>query len=243
MSLTLRTWRTLREGLLGLVDQPIQESHHRGGGASFGTVERRILRVRVGSRFHPGETDFEDVLPIWRGVVEVLAYCRSSLAMHLSDLVMQPRRILPVHVRRMLPQDGRHRAAVTLPRGDCGETVVLGETYCHIVNEKVKATGCDVVPILFPVLPSGLFGDLRHARTKRVVVETCLGIGEVHAPLPLEVHRLVRNRSRTLLHARCVLHPIFPSRRTLVGNLHPRRKRSRAERRELQRSCKDCSAP
>ena len=44
------------------------------GGSALGAVERRVPRVGVHARLHAGEADLQDVHPVGRGVVEVLAY-------------------------------------------------------------------------------------------------------------------------------------------------------------------------
>ena len=112
-----------------------------------------------------------------------------------------------------------------IPRGNRREPVVLRKAYGKVVDEEVEAARRDVVPVLPAVLPAGLGNDLLHAFAERVVVDAGSGIGEVHAPLPLEVHRLVRNRHRTLLRPRGVLVTATVHRHAFVGDLHPRRKR------------------
>ena len=206
-------------------DQAVEEAHHRGGGPLLGAVERRVPRVGVDARLHAGEADLQDVHPVGRGVVEVLADRGAALLVHLGDGRAQAGRILVVHVRRMAPEEGVHRSAVAVPCRDGGEAVVLREADRHVVHEEVEAARGDVVPVLLAGLPAGLLRDLHHARAERVVVEARLRVGEVRAPLPLEVRRLVGDRRRTLLRARRVLVAAAVHRHAAGGDLHPRRER------------------
>ena len=66
-------------------DEAVEEAHHRGGGPLLGAVERRVLRVGVHARLHAGEAELQDVDPVRRGVVEVLADGGAALLVHLGD--------------------------------------------------------------------------------------------------------------------------------------------------------------
>ena len=201
-------------------DKAVQKAHHRGGGTLFGSIERSILRVGIDPRFHAGEADLQDIHPVRRGMIEVLPDRRTSFLRHLSDASTMPGRVLVIHVRRMTPENRRHRALMTVPGRNRRKPVELGKTDRDIVDEKVEATRRDIVPILFAVLPTRLGNNLLHTRTKRVVVEPRLGIGQIRAPLPLEIRRLVSNIHRTLFHTHRVLLPSVVHRHTAVRYFH-----------------------
>ena len=133
----------------------------------------------------------------------------------------------------MRPKDRLHRPPVPVPRRDGREAVVLREADRHVVHEEVEAARGDVVPVLLAGLPAGLLRDLRNARAERVVVEARLRVGEVRAPLPLEVRRLVGDHSRTLLRTRRVLVAAVVHRHAAIRDLHP----SRQHHRQHQSDC------
>ena len=110
---------------LGSYDKPVEEAHHRGGGAALCAVERRVLRVGVGTRLHAGEADLQDIHPVRRGMIEVLADGCAPFLAHLGDRIAKPRRVLGVHVRRMAPEYRAHRALMTVPCGNRRKPVIL----------------------------------------------------------------------------------------------------------------------
>ena len=134
--------------------KPVKETHHRGGSFSFGTIERCILCIGINTSFHARKAKLEDILPVWSGMVEILADSCASLLTHLRDLLAKPRRILVIHVRRMIPKNRTHRTAMSIPGRYGGETVIFRKSDCNVIHKVVKASGGNVIPILFTCLPS-----------------------------------------------------------------------------------------
>ena len=216
--------RRIRVGMrLRRHDQAVEEAHHRGGGLAFSAVERRVPRVGIGARLHAGETEFQDVDPVRRGVVEVLADRGTTLLVHLGDGGAKAGRILVVNVRRMAPEDGAHRTAMAVPRGNGRKPVVLREPDRDVVHKVVEAPRGHVVPVLLAGFPARFFHDFHHPRAERIVVHARLRVGEVRAPFPLEVRRLVGNRRRTLFRPCRVLVPSVIHRHATIRDLHPGR--------------------
>ena len=213
--------RTCAATCAALRNEAVQQAVNRLRRHQLGPVVGHVvLPVRAQAALHPGETERQDLVPLGDDVVEVLPHGVPPNGVALVDAGPHLGVVLLVDLAVAASGDGVHRAVIAVPQRKRGEPVERRHVDRHVVAEPREARGLHDVPRLLRLQLAregeylGLSLRLVHARRR---------VGHVHAPLPFEVARLVRERGNGR-RGRRLGHPRLSARARLMHTRHGQRR-------------------